>query len=617
MKKKFIAVYALIGVLALGSTALTSCVDDNESASVTAIRDAKAQQLKAMAEAETALANLRNAKAAIKEAEAANAAALLPQIEAEVAAQVQLSKNKLEGALQTLVQNQNSYIQGLAYQYNTAQTNVINLTADIADKELLLAQYKAGLVEAQAIAEKNILGYEKTIAADSAALMVYKELGETSSTVELQKQLDELSAELTIKQNEVNNANSAKTNAENAFSAAQEAWEGATKTDGKDGSTTIDPTLKAGVALNLLKNKSVDGAMLLNSEVKYSDEEKEVSEASIAVYSLNQDAVNAYRVATLQQAITEAENAKGDKDDAAVADPYSGTPGLTDTYFAYYNYFNDYKEACDEALKEAQDALKVDPTDEDLQAAVTEAQNDVTLAQNSLTQAKKNYLDKADEAIEKATSDLEEFDAAVADLAADSQAYKDYLAAVDAVLANEGKAVVEAVKAYNDAIIAYAAVEAEQGAINTLISNVGKFGPNKDLTLEEEIARLEADIAEQKKEIVIAESLAKPVTSTEIYEDYDDFGRLSYTIEYFSDGSYVCTYYDVETGRITETQKYAGKEQITQALCDKTEDEIAALNVQLENAELIAEKLKSDLESALNGSGTTTTPSEGEETPAA
>ena len=33
MKKKFIAVYALIGVLALGSTTLTSCVDDNESAS--------------------------------------------------------------------------------------------------------------------------------------------------------------------------------------------------------------------------------------------------------------------------------------------------------------------------------------------------------------------------------------------------------------------------------------------------------------------------------------------------------------------------------------------------------------------------------------------------------
>ena len=49
MRKKFIAVYALMAVLALGSTTLTSCVDDNESASVTAIRDAKANQLAAIA----------------------------------------------------------------------------------------------------------------------------------------------------------------------------------------------------------------------------------------------------------------------------------------------------------------------------------------------------------------------------------------------------------------------------------------------------------------------------------------------------------------------------------------------------------------------------------------
>ena len=81
MKKKFIAVYALMGVLALGSTTLTSCVDDNESASVTAIREAKAQQLAAianyndaMAEAERitaqAEAALNNAKAAGERAQA-------------------------------------------------------------------------------------------------------------------------------------------------------------------------------------------------------------------------------------------------------------------------------------------------------------------------------------------------------------------------------------------------------------------------------------------------------------------------------------------------------------------------------------------------------------------
>ena len=81
MKKKFIAVYALIGVLALGSTTLTSCVDDNESASVTAIRDAKAQSLQALANYNNAQAEaakivaqaeaaLNNAKAAIKKAQA-------------------------------------------------------------------------------------------------------------------------------------------------------------------------------------------------------------------------------------------------------------------------------------------------------------------------------------------------------------------------------------------------------------------------------------------------------------------------------------------------------------------------------------------------------------------
>lgn len=48
MRKKFIGVYALMAVLALGTT-VTSCVDDNESASVTAIRDAKAKQLESLA----------------------------------------------------------------------------------------------------------------------------------------------------------------------------------------------------------------------------------------------------------------------------------------------------------------------------------------------------------------------------------------------------------------------------------------------------------------------------------------------------------------------------------------------------------------------------------------
>lgn len=91
MKKKFIAVSVLICALALGSTTLTSCVDDNESASVTAIRDAKAAQLNALAklseEQATATKIQAEAKAAIDNAIAAynQAVAEKEQAEADIA----------------------------------------------------------------------------------------------------------------------------------------------------------------------------------------------------------------------------------------------------------------------------------------------------------------------------------------------------------------------------------------------------------------------------------------------------------------------------------------------------------------------------------------------------
>lgn len=97
MRKKFIAVYALMAVLALGSTTLTSCVDDNESASVTAIRDAKAKQL-------TALANYQDVKAQnekiIAEADAAirNAEAKAKEIQNELSG---LALKKQKATLET------------------------------------------------------------------------------------------------------------------------------------------------------------------------------------------------------------------------------------------------------------------------------------------------------------------------------------------------------------------------------------------------------------------------------------------------------------------------------------------------------------------------------------
>lgn len=127
MKKKFIAVSVLICALALGSTTLTSCVDDNESASVTAIRDAKAAQLNALANYQQAQAD---AKKIIAEAEAAikNAEAKWQEIQNELKG-LELEKGK--ATLETEIE--------------TAKTKA---EAELLIQKVALEQAKAELLQA-------------------------------------------------------------------------------------------------------------------------------------------------------------------------------------------------------------------------------------------------------------------------------------------------------------------------------------------------------------------------------------------------------------------------------------------------------------------------------------
>ncbi|MFK2363045.1 hypothetical protein ACIXNO_20070 [Bacteroides fragilis] len=81
MKKKLMMVAVLLGALSLGA-----CVDNNESASVEAVRNAKAKQLESLANLNNANADAQKAitaaEVALKEAQAAFAKA---QAEAEQA----------------------------------------------------------------------------------------------------------------------------------------------------------------------------------------------------------------------------------------------------------------------------------------------------------------------------------------------------------------------------------------------------------------------------------------------------------------------------------------------------------------------------------------------------
>ena len=133
MKKRFIAVYALIGVLALGSTTLTSCVDDNESASVTAVRDAKAAQL-------NALAALNNAKAEAEritsEANAAYRAAetRFKEIQNEMEElKLQAMKDTLETSLKTAQLIAESNLMAAQQQMEQAKAQLIQ-ALDVVDE---------------------------------------------------------------------------------------------------------------------------------------------------------------------------------------------------------------------------------------------------------------------------------------------------------------------------------------------------------------------------------------------------------------------------------------------------------------------------------------------------
>ena len=127
MRKKFIAVYALMAVLALGSTTLTSCVDDNESASVTAIRDAKAAQL-------NALANYHNAQAEAEKIKAEAEAAINKAEAAIREAQAQMQQAKADSVSQVMATN-------------------IEAAKVLAEKNLVDQQKKLETAKAELIAE--------------------------------------------------------------------------------------------------------------------------------------------------------------------------------------------------------------------------------------------------------------------------------------------------------------------------------------------------------------------------------------------------------------------------------------------------------------------------------
>ena len=197
----------MVAVL-LGALTLGACVDDNESASVTAIRNAKAAQLESLAKLASAQADaeavraaaeaaLNNAKAAYQQAQADATAeeteynkqqhALeLEKLQAEYEAAIAKAKKEAALADQKAWENVDQHIQNVYSDYTHALGEIYNLNGELINKEFELAKADIDIEAAQAAYNRTVATYNQTIANKTAQIERLKSLNLDKAALETQ-----------------------------------------------------------------------------------------------------------------------------------------------------------------------------------------------------------------------------------------------------------------------------------------------------------------------------------------------------------------------------------------------------------------------------------------------
>ena len=203
MRKNFLAIYALVGAL-VASPVFTSCVDNEESPSVTQLRGAKAEQLKAaaaLAQAQAAAeTTLANAEAALKAAQAEYQNALAEAKKAETANQEEMTKQAQERfaleiaqleaqtemyllQYQASIQNYKNQLEDAEYnRFNQLYSRYLNELDELIDmqRQLVndknqLARLEANVISQEAWNQYYIKNQERNIAVYEAQIALLKD----------------------------------------------------------------------------------------------------------------------------------------------------------------------------------------------------------------------------------------------------------------------------------------------------------------------------------------------------------------------------------------------------------------------------------------------------------
>ena len=557
MRKKFFAMYALVGAL-VASPVFTSCVDDSESASVTAIRNAKAEQLKASAAFSLAQAEFQKAQTALKEAEIAAKLAETEQDKALFEYQLatakaeyekkalEYEKTKLE-YLQSMANTENQMISNAASKYTTAldELNLLNVTLLEANKKM--AQVGIDSTENVAllnelVAQQNEIIIGKTT--EIERLKAYK--GESEES--LKTKMDAVVANYKSLKSEKAVADDAKAKTATALTDAGTAY-GDVEYVEVINDLTSTPYNMTITATNFDTETGLDAyvesySALLESEILTNKQ-------------------------TLKQTLASAKTTLGaPKTDAAPA---------TGLYVQL--------ETLETALKDAQDDL-ANNTDATLTAGLETA---VENAQIAVATYKENTLQPQLDAVKDAEDAIAEFDALIAAFAEGSDEYKEWAAAQEALVAAK-KADEEAqdkVDELNDAITDNGIISFDSnGEVNSWHTNseYGVLATLKSYSQADatkKIAELEADIAEAKAKI------EKGIASQYIvYEDQN--------CRYWDSNRSAWVYY---TATVLVTKDIYGI--TTEELKALYQAEIDAIEAEIEVKETLAAKYKAELDALL------------------
>lgn len=503
MRKKFIAVYALMAVLALGSTTLTSCVDDNESASVTAIRDLKMQQLQALVTYNTASAKMQELRAKMAEA----------TYDADLAAELAQAERNLQDAELAIKNSLNNYQQGIMTNYSNALNKVGDLTTEIAQAKLQKAQLEIDTTYAKEIVKNQIRTQEKTVKSNEAALEVYKNLADNGydelvteqKQVEIQKK--ENSEALAVNTNKLTTANTAYVTAQGDIARRYVDNNGNISLD-IPSDNVLEPTNAVAQAAYTLTDMYAEYSTKITGfqPVINKAEKIELSEGSdiaIKIFTLNKnneiDATKA--MADYVESMKEALGTDKDK-----ANQYGSA-------YAQKAYADEQLAAAEKALAAAEKALAAADEDDPNYAQL---KADVVREEGNVRSMTKNVNTEADELADA----IENYDDAVAlqkeytealKTFTDATAYKAYTDRVTAIVNTEGKAKAELDAEKLELTIKSSELTAKETALNGLV--------NGSIDIETEIATCESNIAEAQKEIAKLELVLSQVNGGQILTD--------------------------------------------------------------------------------------------------